>query len=155
MIRVITGEKDSGKSTTFMRLYREEGGYAPGLYSKKLYEGDTICGYNLVLLPTLEEYEFISINNNNLEADTDKYYVQGRFVFLKEAFEIGKRHILNSPENSQVWIDEIGSLELNGKGHDSLLQAICRTHKEVIFTTRSYWVDEILKKYNGTQLSFN
>lgn len=150
MIRIIAGEKDSGKSTTFMKLYQEEGDNAPGLYSKKLYEGDTICGYNLVLLPTLEEYPFISINEG-LETDTDKYDVQGRFIFLKETFKIGKKHILNFPGNPRVWIDEIGSLELKGKGFDALLQTLFTTHREITLTIRSYLVDKIVKKYDIAQ----
>lgn len=79
MVRIITGDIHSGKSTRFLELYIQGNGDV-GLYAKKLYASDhTIVGYSLLLLPLMEEIPFICLKES--VSGNEDYYMQGRFAF--------------------------------------------------------------------------
>lgn len=146
MIRIITGPVNGGKSTRFLKLY-EESGDGIGLYAKKLYnEEKTIVGYNLILLPGKEEIPFICLKES-IYQNENCYLIQGRFAFLKEPFEIAKRYILSSSDHIPVWIDEIGKLELKGKGYDKLLRRLLKSDREITITVRDSLLVDILNQY--------
>jgi nucleoside-triphosphatase THEP1 len=148
MIKIITGEKNSGKSTKFLRLYRETNPSAVGLFSEKLVDSaGSIIGYDLILLPTEERFPFILLKESINPDDADDYYLQGRFAFLKEAFSIAEKYILEFPANSPVWIDEIGNLELKGLGYDALLQSLMKSNSDLTFTVRDHLLEKIVSKY--------
>lgn len=147
MVRIISGENNSGKSTTFLRMYRKKNNEA-GLYSGKLYSNDgVIIGYNLVFLPIWEEIPFISLKGLIPQKVTNDYHFQGRFAFLKETFKIAERYILNYSTNEPVWIDEVGRLELKGVGYNTLLSTLLKSGRDITFTVRSDLLEKVIEKY--------
>ena len=149
MVRIITGDIHSGKSTRFLELYIQGNGDV-GLYAKKLYASDhTIVGYSLLLLPLMEEIPFICLKES--VASHGDYYMQGRFAFWKGAFKKGEDYILGSPSEKGVWIDEVGGLELKGLGFDFLLRTLIDSLRDVTFTVRTSLLKSILDRYNITE----
>ena len=149
MVHIITGDIHSGKSTRFLNLYSQRNREV-GLYAKKLYNPDqTIAGYNLVLLPIMDEIPFICLKES-VESHGD-YYMQGRFAFWKGAFKKGEDYILGSPSEKGVWIDEVGGLELKGLGFDFLLHTLIDSHRDVTFTVRTSLLNRVLDRYNITE----
>lgn len=147
MVRIISGDIDSGKSTRFINLYKEENSGA-GLYSKKLYDKKgNIAGYHLVLLPVEKELPFICLKESVSKEDTSNYHIQGRFAFLKETFRIAERYIMDYPTGCPVWIDEIGGLELKGLGHDALMKTLLKSGRDITFTARSKLLERVLRRY--------
>lgn len=149
MIRIITGEKNSGKSRLFRDLYLREGAGEPALYSQKLTVEGVVCGYDLLLLPSLKRLRFVSLRSS-VSPDPATYETQGRFAFLKKAFRIGEEHILSFPDHLPVWIDEIGLLEINDGGYASLLKRLLAAERDVTITLRSQLLDSLLQKYGIT-----
>lgn len=146
MIKIITGPMNGGKSTQFLKLY-EESGDGIALYSQKQYdESNTIVGYNLVLLPDKKEIPFICLKDS-VCSNEDRYFIQGRFAFLKETFEQAERYILSSPAHLPVWIDEVGGLELKGLGYSNLLHKLLESDRNIILTVRDRLLEKVLNRY--------
>ena len=49
---------------------------------------------------------------------------------------------------SVIFIDEVGRLELEGRGWDEVLQSLLLTNVVVVIAVRKAFVDEILKHYS-------
>lgn len=152
MIKIITGPMNGGKSTQFLKLY-EESGDGIALYSQKQYdESNTIVGYNLVLLPDKKEIPFICLKDS-VCSNEDRYFIQGRFAFLKETFEQAERYILSSPAHLPVWIDEVGGLELKGLGYSNLLHKLLESDRNIILTVRDRLLEKVLNRYKTRDYS--
>lgn len=148
MIHFITGEIDSGKSTRFLSMYKDQKGQI-GLYSKKLYDDqNTIIGYNLVLLPEYKEIPFVRLKDSLSDYSESESYFRGRFVFSKVSFKIGESYILNNFNGNTVWIDEIGGLELKGLGFDSLIKTLLTKNIDIVLVVRNSLFLSVLNKYN-------
>lgn len=143
---------NGGKSTQFLKLY-EESGDGIALYSQKQYdESNTIVGYNLVLLPDKKEIPFICLKDS-VCSNEDRYFIQGRFAFLKETFEQAERYILSSPAHLPVWIDEVGGLELKGLGYSNLLHKLLESDRNIILTVRDRLLEKVLNRYKTRDYS--
>ena len=152
MIKIITGPMNGGKSTQFLKLY-EESGDGIALYSQKQYdESNTIVGYNLVLLPDKKEIPFICLKDS-VCPNEDRYFIQGRFAFLKETFEQAERYILSFPDHLPVWIDEVGGLELKGLGYSNLLHKLLESDRNIILTVRDRLLEKVLNRYKTRDYS--
>jgi nucleoside-triphosphatase THEP1 len=157
MIRIITGDKHSGKSTTFLRLYRLETIPPAGLFAEKQYDAaGSITGYALLLLPSEKRLPFVSLKESVAfkesvsPENTGEYELQGRFAFLKKTFLLAERYILSHPANTPVWIDEIGALELKGLGYDTLLKTLLQSGRDLTFTVRTPLLEAVVERYGIT-----
>lgn len=147
MIKIITGDIDSGKSTRFMQLYNQSD-QDVGLFSKKLYgEDQQIIGYNLILLPKGRELPFIILKEEVLKSEKKNYLFQGRFAFLKESFIISEQYILNYSDAEAVWIDEVGGLEIKNLGFANLLKTLIRSNQNLIITIRNILLEKFVKEF--------
>lgn len=147
MVRIITGDIDSGKSRLFLQLYKQSGGGA-GLFSKKLYdENGEIIGYNLILLPDEQELNFITLKDYISETDLDAYLYQGRFAFLKSAFLTGEKFVMEQSGTVTVWLDEIGGLEIKGLGYHNLIKNLLYANRDLVITIRNTLLKSFIEKY--------
>ena len=147
MIKIITGETDSGKSTRFIGLH-ELSDNDIGLFSKKLYdENRQIVGYNLLLLPSGSQLPFIIRKEKVLESEKENYLFQGRFALLKKSFNIGEQHILNHLSDRTVWIDEIGGLEIKGLGFANLVKILIRSNCDLVITIRNTLLEKFIDQF--------
>lgn len=148
MVTFVTGSVDAGK-TAYIRNQSdlESDGY--GLLTQKIFDSGTFIGYNLVLLPSGEEYPFIYKKENANSPMLNNVIDKGRFIFLQNTFELANRYLIdNLDKYNKIWIDEAGSLELQGSGFDPALQQILKTNKDVIITTKERLISPLVHYYN-------
>ena len=156
MVNIITGSRDSGKSSHFLRLYKEAGSKDIGVFSLKLFDaGGGTTGYDLCLLPEGEQLPLARLSSDaSVFTDTDCLY-QGRFVFSRSAFEYATSYILKRLATSSiVWIDEVGKLEIEGLGYSSLLQQLLKQQTDLTLTIRDRYLPSFLAMYGLPSLVY-
>ncbi len=155
LVKIITGPKNSGKTTAAMKLIekiRNEGGRPGGFISA----AETIekKAYNLVeirtnrRIPAVREEFAASDSISGWEK-----YDFSRFYFNRTAYSEAEAIILDMlklPMDEQpdaVFLDELGPLELRGGGFmNAALSLIPDFRGTVCLVVRDSLVDEIMKK---------
>ncbi len=113
-IYLLTGPKNSGKSTRLMNWALEQnniiGIVCPRDTGKrKLYS---------ILSNSVKEFE--------VDNESELFLQIGNYKFLQESFDWAGQELLRSVEIKPQWIviDEIGPLELQGKGFDKVVRQL-------------------------------
>ncbi len=144
---VITGNKNSGKTTYLKNLY-ENTLKGDGFLCIKHFEKKNFIGYDLLHLKTNEQMSFIRMKEN-LPIDWNEIFEIGIFSFSKEGLEYAK-NIIENTKKEPIFIDEIGPLEiLKKKGFYELMKL--NLGKELYITVREALFDEMLKTFNITK----
>lgn len=127
-ITIVTGPRDSGKTSWITNEYHLLGG--DGIIMPKVFEDDTHLGYDI---------QFLS-SGDRLAVCRSKKILDGlesvggspergicRWEFDEEMFtkaEASIRNITGWDSKSPFFIDEIGALELEGRGFSNLLSSL-------------------------------
>lgn len=140
-IHIVTGKIQSGKTTRLFEFIKDH----------KLVDG--------LLAPIVNDkrklFHIYSKELKELEvsyADTSTISV-GKYRFLKETFVWGNTKLIESYNRVPEWliIDEIGKLELIGKGLDPAVHQIINSTNnstKIVLVIRDYLLDEVIKRYN-------
>lgn len=151
MVTIITGEKNTGKST-FLEHWYDLSSKGIGFCSRKFItdEGE-FGGYNLVFFPGKEQHLFIRLVTAADRCDPDKI-IKGRFAFSRKAIEAARLHIetVRLSASAPLWIDEIGALELAGEGFDSLFSYLLLHYKDIRVIFRKNLVNKLIDRYGLT-----
>lgn len=121
MITIVTGEKDSGKSSYLQNWYTKspEG---CGILSQKVIRNDLVAGYDMLLLPSLVRVPLCRTSNYLNDLQTLDTTTQGRFTFSASTFQEAISQTMPLLLCADTfWLDEIGQLELNNQGYAPLL----------------------------------
>ena len=142
MIKIITGKRDSGKTSYLRYLVRDSRFFNGFLEYKKYDEDDKFIGYDLVDIETEEKFEFITTDMNREGQKLDK------FIILEEGKEKGKEIILAGIKKEKILvIDEVGQLEMEGKlFYNEIVEAI-KSGIEMYITVRTDLLNEFIEKY--------
>lgn len=146
-IFLLTGPINSGKST---RLFH---------WSQKQ---NNIAG--IICLRDSGKRELYSVLSNSFqEFEVDDEIRQvlkiGKFKFLSESFEWAELELQKSIDLNPDWIviDEVGPLELTGKGFDDAIKKLTSNHSlnktNLILVVRDTLVDKVIKYYNWDRSS--
>ncbi|HVN58731.1 MAG TPA: nucleoside-triphosphatase [Bacteroidales bacterium] len=147
-IIIITGEIHQGKTTlankTVLRL-KEENFRVGGFLSPGVNNDKGRVGFRLYDIDTAEQYELCSTEGRGYGIKTGKY------SFNPETINTGS-HILD-PENSKdkqlIVIDEIGPLELSGKGWYHAIERLCLYSTVTqLWVVRKKLLDRVTRKWN-------
>ncbi len=107
--------------------------------------GNITMGYNIVNIETGDREDFLR------QAGDDPEERIGRFSISRKGLEEGNR-ILSSMagiDNYLVIIDEVGLLEINGKGWSgSIGKLLENSSANILMTVRDIYVDEVIKKWD-------
>jgi nucleoside-triphosphatase THEP1 len=143
---IISGNIQEGK-TTFVekvinRLQRKNV-KAAGFLSKVIYENGERSGYTLIDLQSKTSAELCSIKEDK---SRERY---GKFYFNAEGQELGIRILQNIPDDADyIVIDEIGPLELGGKGWAKAIEQLTRRDsRPMIWVVREQLVEKIARKW--------
>ena len=148
-LTIISGDRHSGKTTrllNYIEELKEKAVLVAGIVSIGTFKNDVRDSFILKDISTDIEKFFMSRNK------CDNCEKIGRFYINNETYNWGE-DVINNAINSNVEtivIDEIGALELNGKGWDSVLIKVLETDKNIIITVRNKFVDDIVLKYGFT-----
>ena len=147
MVYIITGGIDEGKTREIEAIYRQMN-KGDGWISRKVFLNEEFVGYEIQRLSTNEKIP-LAYKREYAPPGWDEIYAIGPFCFSKRAFEFAGRIIDEIIEKNinPVFIDEIGPLELQGKGFSPMLEKILKTQKDVYIVVRSHCVEDVVKKF--------
>lgn len=121
MITIVTGEKDSGKSSYLQNWYTTDP-VGCGILSQKVIRNNLVAGYDMLLLPSLVKMPLCRTPNHLEDLQTTDTITQGRFTFSASTFQEAISQTMPLLLCSDTfWLDEIGQLELNNAGYAPLL----------------------------------
>jgi len=145
-IYMLIGDVNSGKSSVLSKWvdeYKEEGRLVGGVLAPAhWFKGEKVY-YDAIDIETGKRHIFASTKPIS-EAEAF-----GRFWFSKRGKQLAERAITKIKENYDVGIvDEIGSLELEGKGLARAFKAVL-THppKKLIISVRESLVDDVVRAF--------
>ena len=154
-ITIFTGPRGAGKSTRFIREYQSHGNGLCFFSLKKRDGMGNVCAYDLVLYPKGEELPFF-VKDPDVDMETaSKETLAVRdltnglmhscsyFVHLS-AFDRALEYYKEHPEAKEIWIDEIGRIEVAGKGFYELLMTAIANGKDVFIVVRNNFVPKLI-----------
>jgi nucleoside-triphosphatase THEP1 len=141
-VTIISAEKNSGKTT----------------YAKHLIEGHEMeyLGFLSLSDPQKKEFYLQDINDGKKilimsEYGNDAYEKLGRFYLEPNGFDIACDTLFEeiniSSESKTVLIDEVGRLELRGKGFNALINKLIEMDIDLVLCVRKSFVSEVIRKY--------
>ena len=144
MIHILTGPVHSGKtsllrdSLPLLRQIRSLSGYL----SLSLWEEGRLEGYDLYDISVSHRHPFIR------RTGEEEWERIGSFYFIPWALETAREMITRAPDEGGRRelriIDEIGPLELNGRGiWPALSRTLDRAQPDLLITARNTIVDEV------------
>jgi len=151
-VNIITGEMNAGKTTELIRSYLAlPEGTADGFASTKVFseQGD-FEGYDLKRLATGKTIPFIRLNKPDEVPPPQDSFGFDRFTFQRQtlvAAEQAIRALLSDPLIRTVLLDEIGPVELQGKGFCSALKDLLASDKELYLCINRKNLAPVAKKF--------
>jgi nucleoside-triphosphatase THEP1 len=142
VIFVLTGPVHSGKTTLLEKAvheFRKHKFKIDGFLSKALWEGQEVIGYDLF---DLREGNSIPLLRRTGERDWQR---AGSYFFIPSGLEEAERIILRSRNADLFVVDEIGPLELSGKGFwPALKQALFPPQTAYLIVVRDKILEDLL-----------
>ena len=145
-IIIVTGDKQAGK-TTFLKeiIAHLENSKKPycGFIAEGLWDDNNErSGFNLVSLPDKTKTPLCDKKSKQW-LHFDPYY------FNPAALKTGNNILHNAPENTIVFIDEIGRFDLNNSIWANALTALLAKNKNpIVLAVRFAFVEEVKEKWN-------
>lgn len=148
MLYIVAGGIDEGKTQKMNALYHERK-QGDGFLSKKIFVDKDFVGYEIVRLSSGEKMP-LAYKSDHVPGDWDEMYRVGPFSFSKKAFAFARQIIDEIIEKGiePVFIDEIGPLELSGRGFYAILKEVLNTGKDVYISVRNRCVEDVIEKFN-------
>lgn len=148
-IYILTGAVQSGKTTALMQWAAER--ERIGGFLSPVVEG-------LRRLFTLRDRQLRPFQALEEEGDL---VVVGKFRFYASAFELGRQTLLADSQAGLDWlvIDEIGKLELAGRGFEPAAGQVIRRFQEeegkcrLLLVVRDYLLEEVVGRYGLGEFS--
>jgi nucleoside-triphosphatase THEP1 len=146
-VYIVTGKVGGGKTAFLQRLTDalvKQGATVGGILAPRIIEGSLTAGYDILEVETGRRNIFLR------EKAAHAAEMVGRFQIYEEGYEAGLNAL--DPENNRdktaVIIDEVGPLELNGRGWSSrIMQLLKTTGLHIIITVRRSLVGEVTEKF--------
>jgi len=151
-IFILSGERGQGKTgyaREIINLLRQEEITVNGIYSDRVMNEDKTIGYDVVDIKSGKREVFLRLSGE------PQFEQIGRYFIHPNGLRMGINSLqVTSPHCDLVIIDEIGQLELKGKGWvDNLDQLINLASSHLLLTTRAQYTDELVRRLNGAEIS--
>lgn len=147
MVTIITGEIDSGKTTRLISLYksnRQGDGFAlPKFYWNGIYIGQKIIRLSTGVSTVFSlKRPFLPSGWREMEYYKNYSFSEGGMLFATQTVDC----IIES-HSSPVYLDEIGPLELEGKGLCELLLRMLAVKTDLYITVRSACLQDVMERF--------
>ncbi len=146
-IFIITGKVDEGKTSFVVKLaevFKEENIKTGGIYSRKIIENHERTGYDVVDVRTHQSEKYLRTKS------PENFEKIGIFSVLPPGLEFGLERLKpeNNIENEIVIIDEVGKLELLGKGWAGKIEELLILQKNhILMVIREDFVGKAIEKW--------
>lgn len=146
MIHVLTGPVCSGKSTILKKVVQELARRhvkINGFISESFWESQEANGYDLFDLKEAKHIPFIR------KRGKPGWQRIGDYFFIPSALNKAEEIILRDRDASVLAVDEVGPLELSGKGlWPALKQVVFQPHRQHILVIRRNILEDFLEVLN-------
>ncbi|MBI9105829.1 MAG: hypothetical protein JEZ04_03735 [Spirochaetales bacterium] len=160
LVKIITGETNSGKTTMALRLeaeYRKRGQRTAGFIAEAEYEDDRKSSYYLRNIEDGSRMISVTENPGSVLPGKSGFcrYDFSRFYFYTPSFTYAAERIdeiigrASGLAPDVVFIDEIGPLELSGQGHSAAVERLLSEFGgSLILVIREDLLDKFLETLN-------
>jgi nucleoside-triphosphatase THEP1 len=147
MLKIVTGSIASGKTSKLLELYdRDPTG--DGFVAIKKMRGEKVSGYDAMRLKTKEQFSLV-VRDEFLQEPMAIEAQIGPYLFdrsaMEKIYETFDELIRNRVQ--PLYFDEVGLLEIEGKGFDSLIKKLVASGLDLILVVRQELVPAFLKRY--------
>ncbi len=148
MIHIICGETNQGKTEKINSIYLQ-GKSGDGFITKKLFHDKHFYGYEIIRLSSGQS-SIHSVKSELFPHEKKPIYNCGAYSFHHDGFTFADFIIdeIISKNTNPVFIDEIGPLELEGKGHHDCFQKILKNCNTVYFTVRNRSLKDVIDYFS-------
>jgi nucleoside-triphosphatase THEP1 len=149
MVKIVTGKMNSYK-TTRLREFYERHPFGDGFVSIKHMQNDRVHHYDLYRLSTQQTHPFIIRDVFLKDDDQEIRYQIGPYCFLESAFQMIEKEIEVMIKNkiSPIYIDEIGSLELEGKGFAPIIHQLMALNIDLCVVIREEFIHQVIDYFH-------
>lgn len=144
MIYIITGPVNSGKSTYLLSLYNRSK-IGDGFYLKKLFDGQTYIGQEIICLSTNISMPF-SYLHNYIPTNWDEAYRYDKYSFSLSAFAYARN--ISDSYADPFFLDELGPLEIQNKGLYDIFNKLLAANNDIYVVIRDNCLSDIINKFD-------
>lgn len=148
MINIVCGEINSGKTAKIESIYAKEKN-GDGFITRKIFRDSLFIGYEIVRLSSGES-KIQSLKNELFPPGELPACARGPYTFFKEGFSFADAIVDDIIRKgiSPVFIDEIGPIELQGKGHCSCFKKVLQTDCVIYFAVRDWCLEQAVRSFS-------
>ena len=149
MLHIITGKKNAGK-TTKIREILEKKPEAHGFYAEKVVDCGRVTTYNMVDVQSGEKETLARLASLPLLKNWEDDFLHGPFRFSYSGFQWAMERFEQAQRMGAqtFFIDELGKLELNGKGHAPLIEKALQSQMTLYIAIRDINVNAAIEKFS-------
>ncbi len=148
MVYLISGKRDEGKTTKLKQL-SEDQKKTFGFIAEKIHDCGRVTTYNLVNINNQETCVLARLASLPLQEGWGEDFTHGPFRFSYSGFKWARNLLSAAIEagGKVFFIDELGKLELNGKGHSDLIKEALKTGMNLYISIRDVNVEDAVKTF--------
>jgi len=140
---LLAGGIESGKTAIglqLLSLLRQSEVRVGGFLAPRVLEGDETIGYSLIDLASNTTHPFAGLEPGGVRV--------GRFFLSEAGLALAERAASAALEvASVVVIDEVGRLELDGRGHASAIRGVLASDVVPVLLVREEFIEEVLRVF--------
>jgi nucleoside-triphosphatase THEP1 len=147
-LALLVGDRHSGKTSTCRRLaelMRARGLGVGGIVAPAVYQAGRCAGYDVTDLGTGHTTRLATLDGPGVEQ-------VGRFHFLAEGLALGRAALENVAESCRrlVIVDEVGPLELAGRGWAPYLNRLVDRQGVTLFAVRRSLAGQVAERWGAS-----
>lgn len=147
MVHIVTGSINSGKTTKLLSLYQELK-TGDGFILPKIFIQGNYAGQQIIRLSTGISRPF-SFKKGYVPENWIEKYSFDVYSFSREGFDFAFETIrdISKKNVSPIIIDEIGPLEIQGKGFYQLLSQLSTEDYSIYISVREPLLNNVIEKF--------
>jgi nucleoside-triphosphatase THEP1 len=147
-LALLVGDRHSGKTSACLRvaeLVRARGLTVGGIVAPAIHKAGRCVGYEVVDLATGRAARLARVDGPGVEQ-------VGRFHFLAEGLALGRAALESAAESAHclVIVDEVGPLELAGRGWAAYLDRLADRRGFTVFTVRRNLAGQVAGRWRAS-----
>lgn len=138
---LLVGGIGSGKTAAGFRLLsllRSYGIVVGGILAPRILKGEETVGYSIIDLATNATHPFAGLEPSDVQI--------GKFYLSQTGLDVAERTIINASNDCPVvFVDEVGRLEIQGKGHAPAIRQLLQSNSVPVLLVRDTLVEQAVR----------